>query len=114
MTDYLENTKCAPARLGAVLVLGLGVSGKAVARYCAALVGSRVDELFIAAGARNDDSVAFVESLAGEHVNFAFGDEALEGIEEHFDVCVASPGIPFHHKLYQDALAQFYLLPAQL
>ena len=105
MTDYLENTKCAPARLGAVLVLGLGVSGKAVARYCAALVGSRVDELFIAAGARNDDSVAFVESLAGEHVNFAFGDEALEDIEEHFDVCVASPGIPFHHKLYQDALA---------
>ena len=45
MTDYLENTKCAPARLGAVLVLGLGVSGKAVARYCAALVGSRVELL---------------------------------------------------------------------
>ena len=86
--------------LGNVLVLGLGKSGKSAARYCAALLGSRVDSLFIAAGARNDDSVAFVESLAGANVGYAFGDDALEGDVGRFDVCIASPGIPFWHELY--------------
>ena len=115
--------------LGNVLVLGLGKSGKSVARYCAALLGSRVDSLFIAAGALNDDSRAFVESLAGFEretpschperpschpersegsprsarqscIQYAFGDEALDGDIGHFDVCIASPGIPYWHELY--------------
>jgi len=90
--------------LGRVLVLGLGKSGKSVARYCAGLIGSRVDSLFIAAGAENDDSRAFVESLAGEGVSYAFGDDALEGERGHFDVCIASPGIPYWHELYQRGL----------
>ncbi len=89
--------------LGKVLVLGLGKSGKSAARYCADLLGTRVDELFIAAGARNDDSVAFVESLGttGKAAfDYAFGDDALNNISEHFDVCIASPGIPYWHELY--------------
>ena len=90
--------------LGRVLVLGLGKSGKSVARYCAGLIGSRVDSLFIAAGAENDDSRAFVESLAGDGVSYAFGDDALEGERGHFDVCIASPGIPYWHELYQRGL----------
>ena len=97
---------CGPEHLGNVLVLGLGKTGKSVARYCAGLLGSRVDALFIAAGGRNADSQAFIESLAGETPNsgapfsYAFGDDALEGVEEHFDLCIASPGIPFWHELY--------------
>ena len=89
--------------LGDVLVLGLGKSGKSVARYCAGLVGSRVDSLFIAAGARNDDSEAFVRSLAGSGIDYAFGDDALEDLRatgRRFSLCIASPGIPFWHDLY--------------
>ena len=89
--------------LGNVLVLGLGVSGKSVARYCAGLLGSRVSSLFIAAGALNDDSQAFVESLVGPGVEYAFGDDALSRFEGQglvFDMCIASPGIPYWHDLY--------------
>ena len=98
--NYLEGTKAAPEALGDVLVLGLGKSGKAVARYCAALIGTRVSSLFIAAGAETPDSAAFVESLAGENVAWAFGDDALAGRAGRFDVCIASPGIPYWHDLY--------------
>ncbi len=92
-----------PQTIGSVLVLGLGVSGKAVARYCAARLGARVTRLFIAAGAENDDSRAFVEELAAvrEGVEYAFGDEAIAGDVGHFDCCIASPGIPYWHELYQ-------------
>ena len=89
--------------IGRVLVLGLGKSGKSLARYCAGLIGSRVSSLFIAAGARTDDSVAFVESLDCEGVAYAFGDDALErfaGGGQTFDICIASPGIPYWHDLY--------------
>ena len=105
MRMLLDGTKGAPAQLGNVLVLGLGVSGKAAARYCASLVGSRIDRLFIAAGARNSDSEEFVRSLASDGVDYAFGDDALAGLEGRFDVCIASPGIPYYHELYQGALA---------
>ena len=97
---FIPGTKCAPAHLGDVLVLGLGVSGKSAARYCAALVGTRVDRLFVAAGARNDDSEAFLKSIEGPNVSWDFGDAALEGFTDRFDVCIASPGIPFYHELY--------------
>ena len=112
--------------LGRVLVLGLGKSGKSAARYCAGLLGSRVQELFIAAGARTDDSVAFVESLVGQFdsciaspgastchpernganapkdsprsgIGYAFGDDALDGDVGHFDLCIASPGASTCH-----------------
>ena len=89
--------------LGRVLVLGLGKSGKAVARYLHARIGTRVDSMFIAAGAYNEDSASFVETLAGPNVVSVFGDDALEPlVEAHdsFDLCIASPGIPFWHDLY--------------
>ena len=53
--EYLADRKRARARLGRVLVLGLGVSGKAAAEYCLGLLGDRVDALAVAAGAPNDD-----------------------------------------------------------
>ena len=109
----MEGLEQAP--LGRVLILGLGVSGKAVARYCAGLLGTRVSSLFIAAGARTDDSVAFVETLSGAGgaggrpaISCGFGDDALArfaGQGQVFDLCVASPGIPFWHELYATAQA---------
>lgn len=87
-------------QLGRILVLGLGKSGKAVAQYCAGLLGSRVSSLFIAAGARTSDSEAFVQSLAADGVSYAFGDDALSGLQPDFDLCIASPGIPYWHELY--------------
>ncbi len=94
----------AHGHLGRVLVLGLGKSGKSVARYLCALLGTRVDSVFIAAGGRTPDSEAFVESVAGPNVAFAFGDDALAPLVqagETFDLCIASPGIPFWHELYE-------------
>ena len=94
--------------LGAVLILGLGKSGKSAARYCARLLGSRVSRLFIAAGAENADSRSFLDELVAEGAAFdyAFGDDALEGIAEPFDLCIASPGIPFWHPLYEAGSAK--------
>ena len=94
------------SRIGRVLVLGLGKSGKAVARYCAELLGSRVEGVFIAAGERTDDAESFLESIERPGVGWAFGDDALEGPGTGFDLCVASPGIPCWHELYVTAHAQ--------
>lgn len=94
------DARAVKGHLGRVLVLGLGKSGKSAARYCADLLGTRVDALFIAAGARNADSEAFVESLADCGATWAFGDDALSGEAGAFDLCIASPGIPFWHDLY--------------
>jgi UDP-N-acetylmuramoylalanine--D-glutamate ligase len=86
--------------LGSVLVLGLGKSGKSVARYCVDQLGRGVDRLFIAAGAQTPDSLAFVESIARDGVEWAFGDDALKADRGRFDLCIASPGIPYWHDLY--------------
>ena len=96
----MTGTKRATEQLGRVLVLGLGKSGKAAVRYCADRLGGRVSRLFVAAGARTGDSEAFAASFAGQDVDFAFGDEALDSLDESFDLCIASPGIPFWHQLY--------------
>ena len=103
--EYIDTAKRAPKHLGRVLVLGLGKSGKSVARYCAALLGGRVDALYIAAGADTDDSRAFIDSLGTDRVAYAFGDEGVsvlaEAAEGPFNMCIASPGIPFWSDLYK-------------
>ena len=99
--DHLEGTKAAPVDLGDVLVLGLGKSGRAVSRYCAELLGSRVRSLTIAAGERTDEAAAFAETLPGE-VRVLFDLYTLEG---SFDVCIASPGISQFSRFYENAAA---------
>ena len=115
--DGGDTQVCAGARafergssqhIGRVLVLGLGKSGKSAARYCAALLGTRVSSLYIACGQRNADSEAFAASIASEGVEYAFGDDALARFDvncKEFDLCIASPGIPYWHELYERGLA---------
>ena len=110
---YVEGTKAAAASLGRVLILGLGVSGKAAARYCASLVGGRVQALFVAAGARTSDSERFCTDELPAGTAVAYGDDGVSQLiagmddasEAPFDLCIASPGIPFWHELYEQALA---------
>lgn len=102
--DMLAGRKGAPENLGRVLVLGLGKSGKAAARYCAGLLGTRVEGLYIAAGARSDDAAAFVAGLPVPAAHVRFGDDAVEALAAYaparFDLCIASPGIPSFAPLY--------------
>lgn len=98
----IEGRKHALKRLGRVLVLGLGKSGRAVVDYCLPLVGTRVESLFVAAGERTDDAWAFAREREASGVRFAFGCDAVEG---SFDLCVASPGIPETSDFYRSAKA---------
>ena len=87
----LPGRKLAPENLGRVLVLGLGVSGKAVARYCLDLLGTRVEHVHIAGGAGNPDAVAFGDECRARGAGVSFDTEEISGT---FDLCIASPGIP--------------------
>ncbi len=98
--------KCAPQVLGRVLILGLGKSGQAAARYCANMLNDRVSELYIAAGAESESAVAFAQELERLGATVVFGDGALEEFASSapFDICIASPGISQLSDLYQRAL----------
>lgn len=102
-TATLETThKHAPQTLGRVLILGLGKSGQAAARYCANLLGGCVHELYVAAGVPSAASEAFARELAAVGATVAFGDEALQTFADAapFDICIASPGISELSDLY--------------
>ncbi|MEE8722877.1 MAG: UDP-N-acetylmuramoyl-L-alanine--D-glutamate ligase [Eggerthellaceae bacterium] len=105
----MADRKHAPEHLGRVLVLGLGKSGRAAARYCAGLLGTRVDSLSIAAGAENEAAHAFIDEIARDGVSVAYGDDGAKqlaaGADVPFDCCIASPGIPFWAPLYVDGKA---------
>ena len=100
--EYLADRKRARARLGRVLVLGLGVSGKAAAEYCLGLLGDRVDALAVAAGAPNDDSLAWAEAARAAGAVVLFDHEDIEGA---YDLCIASPGISQFSPFYASAEA---------
>ena len=100
-TELLPGRKHAPAHLGRVLVLGLGVSGVAVARYLANLRGTRVSSLAVAAGTRTDEAARVCAELGLVEGSDAFlGCERVEGA---WDLCVVSPGIPPTSSLYESA-----------
>ncbi len=96
----LPGRKYALQHLGRVLVLGLGKSGQAVVEFCAPLVGSRVDELVIAAGERTPEREAFAYTHAVEGVRFLFNHEQIKG---SYDICIVSPGIPATSNFYRSA-----------
>lgn len=72
-----------------LLVLGLGSTGLAVARWGAAHLGERVRSVTVYGGAASAPS-AETDALGAAGVLFVFGTELVEG---DYDVCVASPGI---------------------
>lgn len=105
--ELLAGRTCAPRNLGRVLVLGLGKSGRAATEYFQALLGSRVESLAVAAGARTEASEAFAAEAVRRGARVAFGDGAVAELAGGggFDLCVASPGIPPFSPLYQAASA---------
>ena len=102
MSALIPGRKHAPARLGRVLVLGLGKSGKAAVDYCLDLVGSRVESVTVAAGARTPDAEAFAQAARSRGARVFFDHE---DIEEAYDLCIASPGIPQTSAFYASAEA---------
>jgi len=88
--------------LGDILILGLGASGQAAARYCAARLGGEVCSV---TGVDAGDSPALravAEELERDGVASVLGCDELEG---HWDLCIASPGIPPHAPLMVSARA---------
>lgn len=89
--------------LGDTLVLGLGRSGVASARYLASLV-ERGEALSVSAidAAETPELEAVAEELRALGVRVTLGSEEVEG---GYDLCIASPGIPPHARLMLAAQA---------
>jgi UDP-N-acetylmuramoylalanine--D-glutamate ligase len=98
--NIMEGTKHAPAKLGRVLVLGLGKSGAAVARYCLQRLGGRVQSVTVYAGAATPASSALGEELTQAGARVLFDAEDVRGA---YDVCIASPGISQFGAFYRTA-----------
>lgn len=99
-TALLQGRKLAPVTLGDVCVLGLGVSGVAVADYLLQQPDGRVSSVTVYAGQADEgDMTARALSNAGAHVVFS---DAVEGT---YDLCIASPGIPEGSAFYQSGKA---------
>lgn len=94
---YTGDSAC----LGNVLVLGLGTSGTAAARYLAGLVGDRVSSLTVLAGKRTEAAeraARELEESCGARVLFD-----TEEVTGSYDLCVVSPGISEFSEFYGNA-----------
>jgi len=78
-------------QLGDILVLGLGASGAAAARYCAELLGTEATSLTVVDAADTPALRALADELSSRGATVALGCDTVWG---RFDVCIASPGIP--------------------
>ncbi|MEG2947956.1 MAG: UDP-N-acetylmuramoyl-L-alanine--D-glutamate ligase [Raoultibacter sp.] len=96
----MPNRHYAPERLGRVLVLGLGKSGRAAACYCLDILGSRVDELVVVAGPASDSAQAFAQDIVARGATVVFDHYEIEGT---YDLCIASPGISQFSDFYCSA-----------
>lgn len=100
--EFVSGKKYAPSHLGRVVILGLGKSGMAAARYCAELVGTRVDELMVLGGRSTDAAREFAASPEMACAKTVFDCETFDG---RFDLCIVSPGIPQVSAFYRNAVA---------
>lgn len=102
MHKAIENRKKAAASLGDVLVLGLGKSGRAAARYCLEerRLGEGVGSLTIAGGEQNDGALEFAQYCESRGAKVYFD---LYTFENHYDLCIASPGISQFSRFYENA-----------
>ncbi len=88
--------------LGDVLVLGLGASGEAAAAYCAGLLGTSVHSVTVVDSGTSDELLDRARRLEGMGVRVRLGTDAVAG---HYDLAIASPGIPPHAAIMHAARA---------
>ncbi len=103
MESASDRAMISDRALGHVLIVGLGTSGKAVARYCADLLSahsSRIESLTIYGGALTEEAQVFAESLMGHGCRVIFDKEDISGT---YDLAVISPGISFQSDFYRAA-----------
>lgn len=81
------------SRLGDVLVLGLGRSGEAAARYCLQRLGGDVDSVTVIDGSSSPKVIELADELVSLGASVAVGVTVVSG---SYDLCIASPGIPPH------------------
>ena len=86
----MADVKHLQGTYGDVCVLGLANTGIAVSRYLASLVGERVRSVTLYGG-RSSHPGPVTEELESAGVRVVCGTEQVEG---HYDLVVASPGIP--------------------
>ncbi len=86
-------------KLGRVLILGLGGTGAAVARYCAKRLGGRVESVTIVGGKASHEG-PLAEELRSLGCTVQLGTEDIEGA---YDLAVASPGISEFSSFFQTA-----------
>ncbi|WP_294438297.1 UDP-N-acetylmuramoyl-L-alanine--D-glutamate ligase [uncultured Slackia sp.] len=100
--EMIVGRKRAARNLGDVLILGLGKSGRAAARYCleARHLGEDVASLTIAAGEQNDGALEFAQYCESRGAKVYFDLYTFEG---HYDLCIASPGISQFSRFYENA-----------
>lgn len=107
----IQARKCAYRNLGNVAVLGLGVTGRAVAEYLLPMVGGRVSSLVVFGGKSNEAGLRWASEVSDRYrnagVEIIFDDEDVakhipsDAEGGKFDICIASPGI--------SAFSDFYL-----
>ena len=89
--------------LGRILVLGLGRSGAAAARYATSLLGSgEVSSVTVYDAADADPLRVIAEDLMSLGAHVLLGTSEVEG---EYDLCIASPGIPPHAALMRSAMS---------
>lgn len=100
--EMIEGRKKAACALGDVLILGLGKSGRAAARYCleSRRLGEDVKSLTIAAGEQNDGALEFAQYCESRGAKVYFDHYTFDG---HYDLCIASPGISQFSRFYENA-----------
>ena len=94
-------TSSGKSNLGDVLVLGLGRTGEAVARYVASLVPGRARSVTLYGGASSVPGER-TRALEDAGVSVRCGTEEVEG---SYDLAVASPGIPVDSPFFLTAAA---------
>lgn len=98
-------------RLGDVLVLGLGRSGVASARYLAARLGEEVATLTVVDAGETPALRALADELTGLGATVILGAEEVTG---SYELGVASPGIPPHSGLMLSASERCERLVSEL
>ncbi len=87
--------------LGKVLILGLGGTGAAVARYLAKRLGGRVESITVVGGMSSHEG-KLSEELRALGCTVVLGTEKIEG---SFDLAIVSPGISEFSSFFAEAKA---------